>query len=111
MSRTYTNTPPADHTLPLLTPRIQTPRKERTRIAYGHYTGKDLRLIRQRHLLTQTQFASMLNVSQNAISKYERGVTTLPFDLYPQLLMLDAPHMATGLAIVDLKTHAILRLF
>jgi len=123
MSKLYHNPPRKDSdATPLvgsrLAPRILPPRKHRDPIAYGRLSGKDLRAIRQYHRLSQRQLASILLVDHSTVTHWENGRSGIPYEMHPAIALLDAPKdrlgnptIATGLAIVDLKTHEVIRLF
>lgn len=42
--------------------------------------GKKLRSIRKENHMTQTQFASALNISQQTLSRYETGQIIIPYE-------------------------------
>jgi transcriptional regulator with XRE-family HTH domain len=41
-------------------------------------TGLDLRAIRERHCMTQAEFAEAIGRSANTVARYERGEMTIP---------------------------------
>ncbi|ATN00354.1 helix-turn-helix transcriptional regulator [Proteus cibarius] len=48
---------------------------------FCHSIGYELSLLRQRNLMTGAELGKILNISQQQISRYERGINKIPVDL------------------------------
>jgi predicted transcriptional regulator len=73
-------------------------------------TGNELRTARQHMLLTQTDLASLLDVSRPTISYYETGHAKVPqaVALAIETLLRRSPSSQRILGVIDLETaHAL----
>ncbi|MDW7590918.1 MULTISPECIES: helix-turn-helix domain-containing protein [Providencia] len=70
----------------------QQPLKLGERAIFSKAVGYEIYLLRKRRLLTGKKLAELLNISQQQISRYERGVCNITIDMLILVLtVLDMP--------------------